>query len=73
MKIKYYFSIAMAALVMTNCSQEEELQDIQQSGDIHTLTATIEGSSRSAVTDGGIFSWTSGDAISVWYGMEAVK
>jgi len=67
MKIKYYFYMAMAALVMTNCSQEEELQDIQQ--DLHTLTATIEGStSRSAVTDGGIFSWTSGDAISVWNG-----
>ena len=68
MKIKYYFSIAMAALVMTNCSQEEELQDIQQRGDVHTLTATIEGSSRSAVTDGGVFSWTSDDAISVWDG-----
>lgn len=68
MRIKYYLSIAMAALVMTNCSQEEELQDIQQSGDIHTLTATIEGSSRSAVTDGGAFSWTSGDAISAWDG-----
>lgn len=67
MKIKYYFYMAMAALVMTNCSQEEELQDIQQ--DLHTLTATIEGgSSRSAVTDGGIFWWTSGDAISVWNG-----
>lgn len=72
MKIKYYFSIAMAALVMTNCSQEEELQDIQQSGDIHTLTATIEGSSRSAVTDGGVFSWTSGDAISVWNGSSKI-
>jgi len=68
MKIKYYFSIAMAALVMTNCSQEEELQDIQQRGDVHTLNATIEGSSRSAVTDGGVFSWTSGDGISVWDG-----
>ena len=69
MKIKYYFSIAMAALVMTNCSQEE-LQDIQQSGEVHTLTATIEGGSRSAVTDGGIFSWTTGDAISVWNGSD---
>lgn len=68
MKIKYYFSIAMAALVMTNCSQEEELQDIQQRGDVHTLNATIEGSSRSAVTDGGVFSWTLDDAISVWDG-----
>ena len=69
MKIKYYFSIAMSALVMTNCSQEE-LQDIQQSGEVHTLTATIEGGSRSAVTDGGIFSWTTGDAISVWNGSD---
>ena len=67
MKIKYYFSIAMAALIMTNCSQVE-LQDIQQSGEFHTLTATIEGGSRSAVTDGGVFSWTTGDAISVWNG-----
>ena len=72
MKIKYYFSIAMAALVMTNCSQEEELQDIQQRGDVHTLNATIEGSSRSAVTDGGVFSWTSGDKISVWNGSQYV-
>ena len=67
MRIKYYLSIAMAALVMTNCSQEE-LQDIQRSGDVHTLTATIEGSTRSSVTDGGAFSWTSGDAISAWDG-----
>ena len=69
MKIKYYFSIAMAALVMTNCSQEEELQDIQQES-FGTLTATIEGGSRSAVTDGGVFSWTSGDTISVWNGSQ---
>ena len=67
MKVKYYFSMIMAALVMTNCSQEE-LQDIQRSGDVHTLTATIEGSTRSSVTDGGAFSWTSGDAISAWDG-----
>ncbi len=67
MKIKYYFSMIMAALVMTNCSQEEELQEIQQNG-IHTLTATIEGNTRSAVTDGGVFSWTDGDKISVWDG-----
>lgn len=73
MKIKYYFSMIMAALVMTNCSQEEELQDIQQYGDVHTLTATIEGGSRSAVTDGGVFSWTSGDAISVWNGSNKVE
>lgn len=71
MKIKYYFSIAMAALVMTNCSQEEELQEIQDNS-FHTLTATIEGGSRSAVTDGGVFSWTNGDKISVWNGSSKV-
>ena len=71
MKIKHYLYLAMAALVMTNCSQEEELQDIQQES-FGTLTATIEGGSRSAVTDGGVFSWTSGDAISVWNGSQYV-
>ena len=71
MKIKHYLYLAMTALVMTNCSQEEELQDIQQES-FGTLTATIEGSSRSAVTDGGVFSWTSGDAISVWNGSQYV-
>ena len=71
MKIKYYFSMAIAALVMTNCSQEDELQEIQDNS-FHTLTATIEGGSRSAVTDGGVFSWTSGDAISVWNGSSQV-
>lgn len=67
MKIKYYFSIAMAALVMTSCSQEDSIMNSQQ-GNVHTLQATIEGGSRSAVTDGGVFSWTSDDAISVWDG-----
>lgn len=69
MKIKHYLYLAMTALAMTNCSQEEELQDIQQES-FGTLTATIEGSSRSAVTDGGVFSWTSGDRISVWNGSQ---
>ena len=71
MEIKHYLYLAMAALVMSNCSQEDELQDIQQES-FGTLTATIEGSSRSAVTDGGVFSWTSGDAISVWNGSQYV-
>ena len=66
MKIKYYFILAFATF-LSNCSQENELQEIQ-SNSTHTITATIEGGSRSAVTDNGIFSWTIGDEISVWNG-----
>lgn len=64
MKIKYLLATLCAALAMTNCSQEEGVMNSHQ-GNVHTLQATIEGGSRSAVTDGGAFSWTTGDAISV--------
>ena len=66
MKTKYYLMMAAASLLMSNCSQEETPSQSQAGS--KTLTATIEGSSRSAVTDGGVFSWTSGDEISVWVG-----
>ena len=66
MKLKYYFMSVASALMLSNCAQEETPQSSQ--GNVKTLTATIEGSSRSAVTDGGVFSWTEGDAISVWNG-----
>ena len=66
MKTKYYLMMAAASLLMSNCSQEETPSQSQAGS--NTLTATIEGSSRSAVTDGGVFSWTSGDEISVWVG-----
>ena len=66
MKTKYYFILAFATF-LSNCSQENEIQEIQ-SNSTHTITATIEGGSRSAVTDNGIFSWTEGDTISVWNG-----
>ena len=67
MKIRFYLALAAAALVMTNCSKEEEpVQEKQQS---KGFTATIEGASRSAVTDAGVFSWTAGDKISVWNGL----
>ena len=66
MKLKYYFMSVASALMLSNCAQEETPQSSQ--GNVKALTATIEGSSRSAVTDGGVFSWTEGDAISVWNG-----
>ena len=66
MKTKFYLTMAIATLLMSNCSQEEALNQVQ--GGTNTLTATIEGASRSAVTDAGVFSWTSGDEISVYNG-----
>lgn len=67
MKIKYFFMMLASALLLSNCSQDEEAtQNVQ--GKTNKLTATIEGASRSAVTDHGVFSWTDGDAISVWNG-----
>ena len=60
--------MAVATLLMSNCSQEEIVNTPQRG--TNTLTATIEGSSRSAVSDGGIFSWTSGDKISVYNGTD---
>lgn len=67
MKFKYLFATMCAALAMTSCSHEDGIMNSHQ-GNVHTLQATIEGGSRSAVTDGGAFSWTAGDAISVWDG-----
>ena len=68
MKFKFYLSMIAIALLISNCSKEEALD--QQQGSINTLIANIEGVSRSAVTDGGVFSWTAGDAISVYNGTD---
>ena len=68
MKVKSYLIMAVASLLMSNCSKEETPSQLQVGS--NTLTATIEGSSRSAVTDGGVFSWTSGDEISVYNGAD---
>ena len=59
--------MAMVALAMSNCSQEEYQEEILQSG-ITEFTAGVEGQSRSTMTDGGTFSWATGDKISVWDG-----
>ena len=67
MKIRFYLAMTAAALVMTNCSQEaDEVTNVLQGS--KTLTATIESSSRSTVTDGGEFSWATGDLIAVYGG-----
>ncbi|MBR5542212.1 MAG: hypothetical protein IKU64_07655 [Bacteroides sp.] len=67
MKFRYFLAMVAAALVMTNCSQEEELVQVKQNS--KSFTATIEGSSRSAVDETtGAFSWTVGDKISVYTG-----
>lgn len=66
MKIRFYLALAAVALVMTNCSQDEELVQVKQP--TKGFTATIEGASRSNATETGAFSWTFGDAISVWNG-----
>ena len=73
MKIYNFFTMAMVALVMTNCSQNENLDEIIQEG-ITEFVVDVEGQSqsRSTMTDGGKFSWTTGDQISVWNGSSFV-
>ena len=67
MKIRFYLAMMAAALVMTNCSKEEEM--VQEKKGNKSFTASIEGASRSAVdAETGAFSWTNGDKISVWNG-----
>ena len=67
MKIYSFFAMAMVTLVMTNCSQNENLDEIIQEG-FTEFVVDVEGQSqsRSTMTDGGKFSWTTGDQISVW-------
>ena len=67
MKIKSILMMAMVALAMTNCSQDVYEEAVLQDG-VTQFTADVEGNSRSTMSDTGIFSWTSGDQISVWNG-----
>lgn len=67
--MKYFFTIVATIFITTNCSQEELVQqDSKQS--VNQFIATIESGSRSVVSDAGLFSWTLGDAISVWDGSD---
>ena len=67
MKLRFNMALIAVALLMSNCSQEETLNQVK--GSTNTLTATIESTSRSAVTDKGVFSWSAGDKISVYNGL----
>ena len=63
MKIRFYLATAIFALSWMGCSQEEATNEIMSGANV--IQATIESSSRSAVTDAGVFSWTTGDKISL--------
>ena len=65
--------MVMVVLVMTNCNQDEYQDEILQQG-FSEFTADVEGQSqsRSTMTDGGKFSWVTGDQISVWNGSSFV-
>ena len=63
MRAKYYLMMVAASLFMSNCNQEETPSKSQTG--TKTLVATIEGSSRSTVTDAGVFSWADNDEIAV--------
>ncbi len=63
MKIRFYLATAIVALSWMGCSQEEATNEIMSGANV--IQATIESSSRSAVTDAGVFSWTTGDEISL--------
>ncbi|MBQ8242107.1 MAG: hypothetical protein IJZ40_01310 [Bacteroidaceae bacterium] len=63
MKISFYLATAIVALSWMGCSQEEATNEIMSGANV--IQATIESSSRSAVTDAGVFSWTTGDEISL--------
>ena len=67
MKINSFITMVMVALVMTNCSQNENLNEIIQDG-FTEFIADVEGQSRSIMTDAGKFSWTKGDQLSIWNG-----
>ena len=65
MKTKFYLGMAMLALLMANCAQEENVPALEN--DYSIISASIESAAktRSLVTEGGEFSWTDGDKISV--------
>ena len=63
MKTKFYLALAVIVLSWMGCSQEEAIEELK--GGTNVIYATIEGASRSTVTDAGKFSWTSNDQITV--------
>jgi hypothetical protein len=70
MKCKWIVMMFVFAMLMANCSQDEEV--VQQWWDgVSRLTAGVEGQSRSTMTDTGTFSWEKGDISR--YGMTCRK
>ena len=63
MKAKCYLAAAIVSLLWVGCSQEEVGNETK--GGANVIYATIEGASRSTVTDAGVFSWAEGDEISL--------
>ena len=55
--------MAMIALSWMGCSQEEDAVNQMQMNGGKTINATIESTTRSTVTDAGVFSWAVGDTI----------
>lgn len=65
MKKLTLLGITVSALLLSNCSNEEVMQQNDTQRGV-TLSASInESDSRAAVTDAGVFSWNEGDQISV--------
>lgn len=74
MRTKCYLSLCLVAMALVGCSQDEEMFNEQNQGATATLTATMEGQgSRTVVDNQGKFTWTTGDAISVWNGTSFTK
>lgn len=66
MKKLTLLGITVSALLLSNCSNEEVMQQNDTQRGV-TLSASInESDSRAAVTDAGVFSWGKGDQISVY-------
>ena len=63
MKIRFCLATAIVALSWMGCSQEEATNETISGANV--IQATIESTSRSAVTDAGVFSWTTGDQITL--------
>lgn len=66
MKTKYLTSLAMAALLLAACSDEQELASIPSGEGV--LRATVEGASpatRAGFGENGAFYWTTGDQLGV--------